>query len=141
MNHILMECPLNQGKEIWNHLKQEWERKIPKAPWLKPTIELVRGLGSVQLKNQPKWINEAYIERISEAVWLIWSIRNNRVFNKKEIPKAAAIRMLKEALETKKELEWIYITKIKGLSKRDKRTKELEKKWGKRNEAENEQRY
>ena len=141
MNHILMECPLNQGKEIWNHLKQEWERNIPKAPWLKPTIELVRGLGSVQLKNQPRWTNEAYIKRISEAVWLIWSIRNNRVFNKKEIFKAVAIRMLKEALETKKEIEWIYTTKIKGLSKKDKRTKELEKKWGKRNETDNDQRH
>jgi len=65
----------------------------------------VRGLGSVQLKNQPRWTNEAYIERTSKAVWLIWSIRNNKVFNKKDIPKAVAVRMLRKALETKKEIE------------------------------------
>ena len=49
--------------------------------------------------------------------------------------------MLKEALETKKEMEWIYTTKIKGLNKKNKRTRELEKKWGwKRNETDNDQR-
>jgi len=78
--------------------------------------------------NQPKWTNKAYIERVSEAVWLIWSIRNNRVFNKTETAKTIAVRMLKEVLETKKEIEWIYTTKMKELNKKDKRTRELEKK-------------
>jgi len=39
--------------------------------------------------------------------------------------------MLKESLKVKKEMEWIYTTKMKGLSKKNKRIQELEKKWGK----------
>jgi len=83
------------------------------------------------MKESPKWRSEAYVERITEAIWQIWTIKNNRIFNKKEIPKEPAIRMLKRTLQIKKERDWIYITKIKGLGHRDKRTLELEKKWGK----------
>jgi len=50
-------------------------------------IRLIRELGSIQLKESPKWMSEAYIKRITEAIWQIWSIRNNQIFNKKEIPK------------------------------------------------------
>ena len=58
-------------------------------------------------------MNEAYIERIAKAIWQIWTIKNNQIFNKKEIPKGIAIRMLKETLWSKKEIEQIYITKVK----------------------------
>jgi len=76
-------------------------------------------------------MSEAYIERITEAIWLIWTIRNNQIFNRKKMPKEAAIRLLKKTLENKKETEWIYATKIKILGHRDRKTLELEKKWGK----------
>jgi len=39
--------------------------------------------------------------------------------------------MLKKTLRTTKEIEWIYITKIKRLGHRDKKTLELKKKWRK----------
>jgi len=58
-------------------MKSEWKQIFPKTQWLQPTIELIRGLGSIQLRKSPKWISEAYIERITEAIWLIWTIRNN----------------------------------------------------------------
>jgi len=77
MNHIIMECPLNQGSAIWDYMKSEWKQIFPKTQWLQPTIELIRELGSIQLRKSPKWISEAYIERITEAIWLIWTIRNN----------------------------------------------------------------
>jgi len=57
--------------------------------------------------------------------------KKNQIFNRKKIPKEAAIRMLKETLRNKKETEWIYATKIKRLGYRDKKILELEKKWGK----------
>jgi len=131
MDHIIMECPLNKGHEIWEYMESEWKQTFPKTQWLPPTIELIRGLGSIQLRERPRWMSEAYIERITEAIWLIWTTRNNRIFNRKEIPKEAAIKMLKKTLRNKKETEWIYATKIKRLSYRDKKTLELEKKWGK----------
>jgi len=31
MDHIIMECPLNQGPTIWNHIKSEWEQTFPKT--------------------------------------------------------------------------------------------------------------
>jgi len=66
-------------------------------------------------------MSEAYIERITEAIWLIWTIRNNRIFNKREIPTELATKMIKRTLQIKKETEWIYITKIKGLGYKDKK--------------------
>jgi len=109
-------------------MKEEWEQSFPKTLWLQLTIELIRGLGSIQLKDKPRWMNEACIERAVEAIWIIWTLRNNQIFNKRVIPERLAI---KEALWTKKETEWIYITKIKGLSIKDKETVKLRKKWGK----------
>ena len=131
MDHIIIECLLNQGHAIWDYMESEWKQTFPKTKWIQPTIELIRGLGSIQLREKPRWMSEAYIERITEAIWLIWTTRNNRIFNRKEIPKEAAIKMLKKTLRNKKETEWIYATKIKRLSYRDKKTLELEKKWGK----------
>jgi len=129
MNHIIMECPLNQGPTIWNHMKSEWEQTFPKTQWLQPIIELIRGLGSIQLRKSPRWISEVYIERKTEAIWLIWTIRNNQIFNKREIPAELATKMIKRSLQIKKETEWIYITRIKESSHQDRKT--LEKKWGK----------
>lgn len=57
------------------------------------------------MKNRPGWTNEAYIERVAEAIQLIWAIRNNRIFNKRKTTKKMAIRMLNDALKTKKETE------------------------------------
>jgi len=131
MDHIIIECPLNQGHAIWDYIESDWKWTFPKTQWLQPTIELIRGLGSIQLRERPKWMSEAYIERITEAIWLIWTIRNNQIFNRKKIPKEAAIRLLKNTLKDKKETEWIYATKIQRLSHSDKKTLELEKKWGK----------
>jgi len=67
----------------------------------------------------------------SEAIWQIWTIKNNQIFNKKEILKEPAIKILKKTLQVKKKKEWIYITKIKELGHRDKKILELEKKWKK----------
>jgi len=131
IDHIIMECLLNQGPAIWDYMESEWKQTFPKTQWPQPTIELIRGLGSIQLRERPRWTNEAYIERITEAIWLIWTIRNNQIFNRKEIPKEPVRRMLKNTLQTKKEIEWIHITKIKGLGHRDKKMLELEKRWGK----------
>ena len=129
MNHIIMECPLNQGPTIWNYMKSKWKQTFPKTKWLQPTIELIRGLGSIQLRKSSRWMNEAYIERVMEAIWLIWTIRNNRIFNKKEISMELATKIIERTLQVKIETEWIYITNIKDTSHKDKET--LEKKWGK----------
>jgi len=50
-------------------------------------------------------MSKAYIKRITEAIWLIWTIKNNQIFNRKKIPKEVAIRLLKNTLENKKETE------------------------------------
>jgi len=77
MDHIIIECLLNQGHAIWDYMESEWKQTFPKTKWIQPTIELIRGLGSIQLREKPRWMSEAYIERITEAIWLIWTIRNN----------------------------------------------------------------
>ena len=125
MNHIIMECKLNKGPTIW-------KQSFLKTQWLQLTIELIRGLGSIQLRKSPRQMSEAYIERITEAIWLIQTIKNNQIFNKREIPTELATKIIKRTLQIKKETEWIYITKIKGLGYKDKKALELEKKWRKK---------
>jgi len=53
---------------------------------------------------------------------LIWTIRNNWIFNKREIPAELATKIIKRSLQIKKETEWIYITKIKESSHQDRKT-------------------
>ena len=120
-----------QGPAIWDYMENEWKQTFPKIQWLQPTIELIRELGSIQLRERPRWMSEAYRERVAEAIWLMQTIRNNQIFNRKKIPKEPTIRILKKTLRTKKEMEWIYTTKIKGLGYKDKKTLELKKKWRK----------
>jgi len=67
-------------------------------------------------------MSEAYIERVTEAIWLIWTIRNNQIFNKREMPMELATKMIKRTLQVKIETEWIYITNIKDTSHKDKET-------------------
>jgi len=74
-------------------------------------------------------MNEAYIERVTEAIWLIWTIRNNQIFNKREMSMELATKMIERTLQIKIETEWIYNTNIKDTSHKVKKT--LEKKWGK----------
>jgi len=52
-------------------MKNEWKQSFSKTPWLQPIIKLMRGLGLIYLKDKPRWINEAYIERVAEAIWQI----------------------------------------------------------------------
>ena len=94
IDHIIMECLLNQGPTIQNYIENKWKQTFPKTQWLQPTIKLIRELGSIQLKESPKWMSEAYIEKITKAIQQIQTIKNNQIFNKKEIPKELAIRIL-----------------------------------------------
>jgi len=129
MNYIIMECSLNQGPTIWNYMKNKWKQTFSKTQWLQLTIELIRGLGSIQLGKSPRWMNKAYIERVTEATWLIWTIRNNQIFNKREMTIELATKMIERTLQVKIETEWTYITNIKDTGHKDKKT--LIKKWGK----------
>jgi len=72
--HAAIGSPLTLKKKlptIWGYMKSKWKQSFPKTQWLQLTIELVRGLGSIQLRKSPRWMSEAYIERITEAIWVI----------------------------------------------------------------------
>ena len=85
IDHILTEYKLNKSKDIWQEAKKMWEKNNKNFQWIKPNVRILRGLGAIKLREKeklaPEWLNKRYIEIIMETTWMIWNIRNKRIFN------------------------------------------------------------
>ena len=80
MDHILIECRLNKSKDIWQEAEKIWKENNRDFKWTEPSVNILRGLGAIKLKERdkiaPNWINERYIEIVAETTWIIWTTRN-----------------------------------------------------------------
>jgi len=52
MNHILIECEKNKSRDIWQEAEKIWKENNKDFKWIRPNIEVIRGLGAIQLKEQ-----------------------------------------------------------------------------------------
>ena len=86
MEHILTVCNIRGQKEIWKLAEEAWHKKEPK--WENPSFSEIMTVGIRQVENKEgKQIQGATcLQRIliSEAAYLIWKIRCDRVINEKE---------------------------------------------------------
>lgn len=95
LEHILLDCQENETEMVWKLAKETWEKVSPQGKeWPPPTIGLIRGLGTMSLPlDEKEDENEEQAKRIdqkmntrryraiaSEAAWMIWKIRNKRLF-------------------------------------------------------------
>ncbi|EEB91947.1 hypothetical protein MPER_09617, partial [Moniliophthora perniciosa FA553] len=84
MRHILFKCKAPGRKEVWTMAQDLWRKKGIK--WIKPTYGIVLACGQISLPPDDEGITKAGDSRlyqilVSESVFLIWRLRNERVIN------------------------------------------------------------
>jgi len=135
MNYILVECEKN--KSIWQEAEKIWKENNKDFKWIRPNVEVIRELGAIQLKEQnriaPEWLNERYIEIVAETIWMIWNIRNKRIFNNIRLTREEAIKKWEETMSIKLETEKTLINIEDEKKKRIEMQKDFNKKWKKNN--------
>ena len=53
MEHIIFECPVEGRLEIWEYAEKLWNKTTTiNNPWIIPTIDMIRGLGKMQIKRK-----------------------------------------------------------------------------------------
>jgi hypothetical protein len=134
MKHILLDCDLNKVNTYWNMAEQIWRRTTNGKEWIKPDIDLIKSLGAIRLSNRnkrlPRYENEKYIEIVAETIWIIWKLRNERIFNNKRITTEKAEKSWKKIMIMKLKIEWRGIRKIKDRRRKQKKTNNFIDKWG-----------
>ena len=85
------------------------EKNNKNFQWIKPNVKILRGLEAIKLRKKEKlaleWLNERYIEIIMETTWMIWNIRNKRIFDNIKLTKKEATKKQKETMNKKLETE------------------------------------
>jgi hypothetical protein len=140
IDHILLGCKENKIEHIW-----ELARETKNKEWIEPTPGILRGIGAFQApctenenedREQDKSDKKAdrksgtkrYQILVSEAMWLIWTKRNKRIFEKE---KPNEKRLTDEWIDIMRRRIEIDYTKIKQLKyeKRKKATEEFRTLW------------
>jgi len=133
IDHILTECELNRSEDIWQEAEEMWKKNNKNFQWIKPNIKILRGLGAIKLKEKeklaPEWLNERYIEIVTEITWLIWNIRNKRIFEKIKLMQEKATKKWRETMNNKLKTEKTIIKIEDKIKKRIEMQKNFNKKW------------
>jgi len=110
-----------------------WKKNNKNFQWIKPNVKILRGLGAIKLKEKeklaPEWLNEKYIEIVIEITWLIWNIRNKRIFKEIKLTKEEATKKWRETMDNKLETEKTIIKIEDKIKKRIEMQKNFNKKW------------
>lgn len=83
MSHILTTCTAPGQQEVWNLVKDTWEKKQVK--WTKPTIGDILSCGLITIKRnnaRRPGAERLYRILISEAAHLIWKLRCERIIDR-----------------------------------------------------------
>ena len=110
-----------------------WEKNNKNFQWIKPNVKILRGLGAIKLREKeklaPEWLNERYIEIITEITQIIWNIRNKRIFDDIKLTKEKATKKWKETMNKKLETEKTIIKIEDKIKKKIEMQKNFDKKW------------
>jgi hypothetical protein len=136
MNHIILECNKTHQRKIWEYIEKIWEqvRKMAKNEkrWEKPLIGLIRGIGAIRIRSAKGKIEKGLTRLckilITEAVWIIWKGRNERVINEKEITEKELVRTMEKKLIERIEMDWLRI-KWEKPGKKTEAKRNLEETW------------
>jgi len=109
-----------------------WKKNNKNFQWIKPNVKILRGLGAIKLKEKeklaPEWLNKGYIEIVIETTWLIWNIRNKRIFKEIRLTKEEATKKWRETIDNKLETEKTIIKIEDKIKKRIEMQKNFNKK-------------
>jgi ribonuclease HI len=140
MNHILFICQLNKQESMWDAAERFWY-KTGTIDWVKPSIDLIKALGAIKLTNRmtmisaPKWANDKYIELISETAWIIWTTRNDRIFNRSILSNQQAKEKWDYMIINKLKTDWRGIVRNRDWEKRLNQKTEFMDKWATHDET------
>ena len=136
--HIILNCEKRPVKELWSYVKDLWikskQNNNKENEWIEPSIGIVRGLGTIQIKNNKGHIaptmTHKYKVMISEAIWLIWKLRCESIFQERKITieeyKAQYASILRDTIKLEK-----LIQKMKeNPTQREQGEKRIQKTWG-----------
>ena len=126
---------LHTSLTIWQEAEEMWKKNNRNFQWIKPNVKILRGLGAIKLREKeklaPEWLNERYIEIVTETTWLIWNIRNKRIFDKIKLTKEEATKKSRETMNNKLETEKTIIKIEDKIKKKTEMQKNFDKKWKK----------
>ena len=109
-----------------------WKKNNKNFQQIKPNVKILRGLGAIKLREQnklaPEWLNERYIEIVTKTIWMIWNIRNKRIFDNIKLTKEEAIKKQKETIYDKLETEKTIIKIEDKIKKKIEMQKNFDKK-------------
>jgi ribonuclease HI len=84
LEHILTQCESPGQEIIWREVENIWSKKNNK--WLTPSLGLILGCGLAEFHTvdgkKDEGAGRLYRILMSEAAYLIWKIRNERVINR-----------------------------------------------------------
>lgn len=87
-DHILLHCSESGIQELWEYIEYIWKKTTDRSAWVKPTAGIIGGINLMKVKdtkNGKQKSNQALTRRykimVSEAIWIVWKERNNRIFN------------------------------------------------------------
>lgn len=129
--HILLECQNRHPKVIWQRIKEIWNAiKEPEAPiFPTPSIGLIRGFGVIVMgdnKRMMKAWTRRYHVLMSHAIWLIWKLRCDSIFEERAILPNEYISRLNEKIRETLQVE---LTTIKQSMNKEKPVKAFERTW------------
>ncbi|KAJ7824831.1 hypothetical protein B0H13DRAFT_1658299 [Mycena leptocephala] len=88
LEHILTQCKSPGQEVVWREVRDIWAKKT--NHWPTPTLGVILGCGLAELRNDDGKRDEGaerlYRILVSEAAYLIWKIRNERVINRDGAP-------------------------------------------------------
>lgn len=136
MEYIIFKCKLNNEKTIWEQAEKLWTTTTKVTKWIKPNIDLIMSLGAIRLKHShnikdqaPRWLNEKYIEIVSETAWIIWKMRNDRVFNDVKLESSRAQDKWQCTITEKLKTDWRSIARTRDYKQKTQKTKLYMQKW------------
>lgn len=144
IEHILLECDLNKAKNCWEIASTTWKKIEPKAQTLPEiTMGLIMGLPAVRINHSKKksvmkedMASTSRIKTIvSQMIWMIWKIRNKRIFYKKQITSETIENDWKKIIKNRVEIDFKTLKTLKKTNKKLTRAesklslKNLTRKW------------
>lgn len=138
ISHILLDCEENNCKEIWEESKKLWSKIEREKEWEQPNIEIIKGIGAYRKQQEngkpDKGTTKRYQILVTETIWTIWKIRNNRIFNNKKLPKEANKDIWKETMRRIILIHWEMI-KQRTIEKQNKEKEIFMETWKKESDV------
>ena len=117
IEHILLYCEKYQIPQMWTEIETIWTQSSS-SPWIPPTKGVIMGIGTVKIRKEEKLLQiemKRYITFITESIWNVWKLRNQRIFEETQYDKNVQLQKWKIQMQERIQLDY-NIIKLKPCS-------------------------